>query len=102
MQLVGLLYYIVNKTDHLHVVPVLVFFHGGGKKSLYRPVLRVTSVPGYTFGNPRNFPFEHWINQSPNVVSAYRTIRLPRTPNHSSKLEDFDLNVVLHDQKYAL
>ncbi|KAL0565380.1 hypothetical protein V5O48_016647 [Marasmius crinis-equi] len=30
-------------------------------------------LPGYTFGNPRNFPFDHWINQSPNilVVSVY-------------------------------
>ncbi|KAK7014062.1 hypothetical protein VNI00_019445 [Paramarasmius palmivorus] len=33
-------------------LPVLVFFHGGG----------------YIFGNPRNFPFDHWIKQSPNIV----------------------------------
>ena len=25
-------------------------------------------IPGYVNGNPRNWPFEHWIHQSPNVV----------------------------------
>ncbi|KAJ7654360.1 Alpha/Beta hydrolase protein [Mycena rosella] len=33
-------------------LPVLVYIHGGG----------------YVFGNPRNWPFDHWIHQSPNVV----------------------------------
>ncbi|PPQ83490.1 hypothetical protein CVT25_006980 [Psilocybe cyanescens] len=33
-------------------LPVLVYIHGGG----------------YVFGNPVNWPFDHWINQSPNVV----------------------------------
>ncbi|KAG0697688.1 Alpha/Beta hydrolase protein [Suillus ampliporus] len=33
-------------------LPVLVYIHGGGWFS----------------GNPRNFPFEHWIQQSPNVI----------------------------------
>jgi hypothetical protein len=23
---------------------------------------------GYIYGNPRNWPFDHWINQSPNVI----------------------------------
>ncbi|KAK7057830.1 aldolase-II domain-containing protein [Favolaschia claudopus] len=33
-------------------LPVLVYIHGGG----------------YFFGNPANWPFDHWIHQSPNVV----------------------------------
>ncbi|KDR78647.1 hypothetical protein GALMADRAFT_223905 [Galerina marginata CBS 339.88] len=33
-------------------LPVLVYIHGGG----------------YIFGNPASWPFDHWINQSPNVV----------------------------------
>ncbi|KAJ7496506.1 Alpha/Beta hydrolase protein [Mycena latifolia] len=33
-------------------LPVLVYIHGGG----------------YFYGNPRNWPFDHWIHQSPNVV----------------------------------
>ncbi|KAJ7719018.1 Alpha/Beta hydrolase protein [Mycena maculata] len=33
-------------------LPVLVYIHGGG----------------YFYGNPRNWPFDAWIHQSPNVV----------------------------------
>ncbi|KAJ7108820.1 Alpha/Beta hydrolase protein [Mycena epipterygia] len=33
-------------------LPVLVYIHGGG----------------YVYGNPRNWPFDQWIHQSPNVV----------------------------------
>ncbi|TFK27844.1 EstA protein [Coprinopsis marcescibilis] len=33
-------------------LPVLVYIHGGG----------------YIYGNPANWPFEHWIEQNPNVV----------------------------------
>jgi carboxylesterase type B len=33
-------------------VPVLVYIHGGG----------------YIYGNPANWPFDHWVAQSPNVV----------------------------------
>ncbi|KIM39330.1 hypothetical protein M413DRAFT_447269 [Hebeloma cylindrosporum] len=33
-------------------LPVLVYFHGGG----------------YINGNPRNWPFDHWIDQSPNII----------------------------------
>ncbi|PFH45585.1 hypothetical protein AMATHDRAFT_71494 [Amanita thiersii Skay4041] len=33
-------------------LPVLVYIHGGG----------------FIFGNPANWPFDHWIHQSPNVV----------------------------------
>ncbi|KAJ3730964.1 alpha/beta-hydrolase [Lentinula guzmanii] len=38
-----------KKGDNL---PVLVYFHGGG----------------YVYGNPANWPFDGWIDQSPNVV----------------------------------
>ncbi|KAK0472094.1 alpha/beta-hydrolase [Armillaria novae-zelandiae] len=33
-------------------LPVLVYIHGGA----------------YVYGNPANFPFDHWVHQSPNVV----------------------------------
>ncbi|KAG1724954.1 Alpha/Beta hydrolase protein [Suillus paluster] len=33
-------------------LPVLFYIHGGA----------------WIFGNPRGFPFEHWVNQSPNVI----------------------------------
>jgi len=32
--------------------------------------------PGYVFGNPANWPFDHWIHQSPNVVVASVYYRL--------------------------
>ncbi|KAI0753315.1 alpha/beta-hydrolase [Daedaleopsis nitida] len=41
-------------------LPVLVYIHGGG----------------YVYGNPRNWPFDHWIHQSPNVVIASVYYRL--------------------------
>ena len=39
---------------------MLVYIHGGG----------------YVYGNPRNWPFDHWIHQSPNVVIASVYYRL--------------------------
>ncbi|KAI9460673.1 Alpha/Beta hydrolase protein [Boletus coccyginus] len=33
-------------------LPVLFYIHGGG----------------YVYGNPRNWPFDNWVHQSPNVV----------------------------------
>ncbi|KAF8525551.1 alpha/beta-hydrolase [Hysterangium stoloniferum] len=41
----------INATKESNL-PVLVYFHGGG----------------YIYGNPANWPFDHWINQSPTVV----------------------------------
>ncbi|KAG7089950.1 hypothetical protein E1B28_011576 [Marasmius oreades] len=75
-------------------LPVLVFFHGGG----------------YTFGNPRNFPFDHWINQSPNVIiiSVYYRIGAfgfltPPSSNLGANLtSSFDLNAGFLDQLEAL
>ncbi|EEB89171.1 hypothetical protein MPER_12759, partial [Moniliophthora perniciosa FA553] len=38
------------------------------KVNVYKPVNATTTSARYIFGNPRNFPFDHWIKQSPNVV----------------------------------
>ncbi|KAK1235333.1 hypothetical protein PQX77_001443 [Marasmius sp. AFHP31] len=40
----------------------------GAKKGDNLPVLFYIHGGGYTNGNPRNWPFDHWIKQSPNVV----------------------------------
>lgn len=50
----------ITNFGYAYVVPVLVFFHGGG----------------YTFGNPLNFPFDHWIQDNGSgseviIVSVY-------------------------------
>ncbi|KAF5341391.1 hypothetical protein D9758_012291 [Tetrapyrgos nigripes] len=48
-------------------LPVLVYIHGGEAHS---------NAIGYVFGNPANWPFDHWIHQSPNVVVASVYYRL--------------------------
>ncbi|KAI0767254.1 alpha/beta-hydrolase [Fomes fomentarius] len=71
-------------------LPVLVYIHGGG----------------YVYGNPRNWPFDHWIHQSPNVVIASVYYRLnsigflstPELANHGLG----DLNAGFYDQIQAL
>jgi hypothetical protein len=53
---------------HQDTVPVLVYIHGGGKsfETFYMgTILIMTFHTGYVFGNPRNWPFDHWVNQSP-------------------------------------
>ncbi|KXN83802.1 Acetylcholinesterase [Leucoagaricus sp. SymC.cos] len=71
-------------------LPVLVYIHGGG----------------YIRGNPASWPFEHWIQQSPNVVIVSVYYRLSSfgflaTPEFSSgKLGD--LNAGFLDQIEAL
>ncbi|KAF9266446.1 alpha/beta-hydrolase [Marasmius fiardii PR-910] len=75
-------------------LPVLVFFHGGG----------------YIFGNPRNFPFDHWINQSPNIVivsvyyrvGAFGFLTPPRSNLGPNSTSSFDLNAGFLDQLEAL
>ncbi|KAF9460346.1 alpha beta-hydrolase [Collybia nuda] len=70
--------------------PVLVYFHGGG----------------FTFGNPRSWPFDHWVQQSPNVIivsvyyrlSSFGFMAVPEFKN--SSLGDF--NAGLQDQIQAL
>ncbi|TFK33466.1 Alpha/Beta hydrolase protein [Crucibulum laeve] len=71
-------------------LPVLVYFHGGG----------------YVYGNPANWPFDHWIQQSPNVVivsvyyrlSSFGFLAIPefRSPANG------DLNAGFQDQIQAL
>ncbi|KAF9041726.1 alpha/beta-hydrolase [Hymenopellis radicata] len=71
-------------------LPVLVYIHGGG----------------YIFGNPANWPFDHWIEQSPDIVVVSVYYRLSSfgflaTPefNDSSK---GDFNAGFLDQVEAL
>lgn len=76
--------------DEVRLVPVLVYIHGGG----------------YVFGNPANWPFEHWIQQSPNVIVVSVYYRLSgfgflSTPEFSSG-ELGDLNAGFLDQVEAL
>lgn len=71
-------------------VPVLFYIHGGG----------------YTFGNPANWPFEHWVNQSPNVVivsiyyrlASFGFLATPEFHDHSHG----DFNAGFLDQVEAL
>lgn len=73
---------------------------------LCTPTQRLTS--GYIFGNPLNFPFDHWINQVPDVVIASVYYRIdsfgflthPDFANPSTNLGDF--NVGFQDQTEAL
>ncbi|PIL29185.1 hypothetical protein GSI_09234 [Ganoderma sinense ZZ0214-1] len=70
--------------------PVLVYIHGGG----------------YVYGNPANWPFDHWIHQSPNVVIAsvyYRldSIGFLTVPELESEGLG-DLNAGFYDQIEAL
>ncbi|KAF8960057.1 Alpha/Beta hydrolase protein [Flammula alnicola] len=62
-------------------LPVLVYIHGGG----------------YTYGNPANWPFDHWVNQSPNVVIVSVYYRLS-----SFEFRNGDLNAGFLDQIQAL
>ncbi|KAJ7099280.1 Alpha/Beta hydrolase protein [Mycena belliarum] len=47
---------------------VNIYAPAGAKKGSKLPVLVYIHGGGYTYGNPRNWPFDHWIHQSPNVV----------------------------------
>lgn len=71
-------------------LPVLAYIHGGG----------------YVFGNPANWPFEHWIQQSPNVIIVSIYYRLDSFGFLSTPgLEDGklgDLNAGFLDQIEAL
>ncbi|KAF9460347.1 Alpha/Beta hydrolase protein [Collybia nuda] len=70
--------------------PVLVYFHGGG----------------FTFGNPRSWPFDHWVQENPNVIivsvyyrlSSFGFMAVPEF--RDSSLGDF--NAGLQDQIQAL
>ncbi|KAI0664141.1 alpha/beta-hydrolase [Cubamyces menziesii] len=71
-------------------LPVLVYIHGGA----------------YAYGNPANWPFDHWINQSPNVIIVSVYYRLDSfgflaVPELSGGALG-DLNVGFQDQVLAL
>lgn len=69
---------------------MLVYIHGGG----------------YIYGNPANWPFDHWVNQSPNVVvvsvyyrlSSFGFLSTPAFRNPATG----DLNAGFLDQIQAL
>ncbi|EIW53482.1 alpha/beta-hydrolase [Trametes versicolor FP-101664 SS1] len=71
-------------------LPVLVYIHGGG----------------YVYGNPANWPFDDWINQSPNVVivsvyyrlDSFGFLTVPELANSALG----DLNAGFQDQIQAL
>ncbi|KAJ3482854.1 hypothetical protein NLI96_g6700 [Meripilus lineatus] len=71
-------------------LPVLVYIHGGG----------------YVYGNPANFPLDHWVHQVPEVVivSVYYRLDslgfLAHPDFATSNLGDF--NVGFQDQTEAL
>ncbi|KAL1723549.1 Alpha/Beta hydrolase protein [Schizophyllum commune] len=72
-------------------LPVLVYIHGGG----------------YFYGNPAAWPFEHWIEQSPNVVIAsvyYRldSIGFLTAPEFADDASLGDVNAGFLDQRAAL
>ncbi|KAK1234764.1 hypothetical protein PQX77_002028, partial [Marasmius sp. AFHP31] len=55
------------------------------------------TLPDHIYGNPRNWPFDHWVRQSPNVVIVPVYYRLDAfgsltTPDFAdSKNGDFDV-----------
>ncbi|KAI0672409.1 alpha/beta-hydrolase [Trametes maxima] len=71
-------------------LPVLVYIHGGG----------------YVYGNPRNWPFDDWVHQSPNVVvvsvyyrlNSFGFLAAPELGNRAIG----DLNAGFQDQIQAL
>lgn len=72
-------------------LPVLVYIHGGG----------------YVYGNPANWPFDHWIHQEPSVVIVSVYYRLDSFgflshPAFASSPSLGDLNVGFSDQTLAL
>ena len=72
-------------------VPVLFYIHGGG----------------FRFGNPAAFPFEHWIEQSPDIVVVSVYYRLSvfgflSSPYYGDNPEWGDSNLGLWDQIEAL
>ncbi|KAG1804994.1 Alpha/Beta hydrolase protein [Suillus plorans] len=71
-------------------LPVLFYIHGGG----------------YIFGNPRNWPFDNWVYQSPNVIIVSVYYRLDSfgflaTPEFANSTYG-DFNAGFKDQTQAL
>ena len=70
-------------------------------------VYETYAIIGFVYGNPRNWPFDHWINQSPNVVivSVYYRLDSFGFLTHPDFVHDKslgDLNAGFLDQKEAL
>lgn len=66
----------------------------------------IDDSPGYVYGNPRNWPFDHWVQQSPNVVIVSVYYRLDSfgflsTPEFGDSTLG-DLNAGFSDQIQAL
>lgn len=89
---------------------MLFYIHGGGKCFVGIVCDCAKRMIAYVYGNPRNWPFEHWINQSPNVVIVSVYYRLdsfgflthPAFTYSDSPGSLGDHNVGLHDQVLAL
>ncbi|KAF7432971.1 hypothetical protein PC9H_004915 [Pleurotus ostreatus] len=78
----------------------------GAKRGSKLPVLFYIHGGGYVFGNPRNWPFDHWIRQSPNVVIVSVYYRLDSfgflaTPEFRNPVFG-DFNAGFKDQIQAL
>ncbi|KAG1726898.1 Carboxylesterase [Suillus paluster] len=70
-------------------LPVMFFIHGGG----------------FVFGNPPTWPFDHWIEQSPNVIIVsvyYRLASFGFLPPPPEFADQFGYNAGLKDQREAL
>ncbi|KAJ7033511.1 alpha/beta-hydrolase [Mycena alexandri] len=85
---------------------VNIYAPSGAKKGSNLPVLVYIHGGGYYFGNPRNWPFDHWVNQSPNVVIVSVYYRLDSlgflsTPAFSDS-KNGDNNAGISDQIEAL
>ncbi|KAJ7189058.1 alpha/beta-hydrolase [Mycena filopes] len=85
---------------------VNIYAPSGAKKGSNLPVLVYIHGGGYYFGNPRNWPFDHWIHQSPNVVIVSVYYRLDSfgflsTPEFSDP-KNGDHNAGFSDQVEAL
>ncbi|KAH7910915.1 Alpha/Beta hydrolase protein [Hygrophoropsis aurantiaca] len=85
---------------------VNIYAPAGAKQGDNLPVLFYIHGGGYVYGNPRNWPFDDWINQSPNVVIVSVYYRLDSfgflaTPEfHDPSIGDF--NAGFKDQIQAL
>ncbi|KAL0571847.1 hypothetical protein V5O48_010115 [Marasmius crinis-equi] len=85
---------------------VNVYAPVGAKKGDQLPVIFYIHGGGYVNGNPRNWPFDHWIQQSPNIVAVSVYYRLDSfgflaTPDFTDSTNG-DLNAGFLDQVEAL
>ncbi|KAG6915819.1 hypothetical protein DXG01_009693 [Tephrocybe rancida] len=86
---------------------VNIYTPSGAKKGSNLPVLVYIHGGGYRNGNPANWPFDHWVQQSPNVVivsvyyrlSSFGFLSIPEFRD-SNTLGDFNAGFL--DQTEAL